>query len=471
MPIFKYTVANKEGKKLSGTVEAPDEITARTELNNLGFSILLLQETKEIPKTDTEFTKFVFEAIDKNSKLINGSIPAKTEDEAIFKLHNEYDLNVSSIWKDGASQAEIKAAKRTGQTKFQSQIQTTTPLSGAVPILPSTTTEQSEAPKTPEQEKKEAFVKEKIENILKSVNALLQNFDKDLGPDQKVEINKKIDKLLRIKHSTNLDYILETTNELLTFLESQEKLLKETTHKEERFEFQVQTQKLLNELNSGEHQKGFSEDIIGKIGNWQKAHTANAPNASTGTKIINSILNPIKEFFETPTEILAIKEQIKAYNHQIWEFIKLYFKEPTPEYKERVKNSIKTIWQARKKAKENMKTLKAELKAKKEAGKIEEHIIMSFVEELNALTGWLLTFYIAYYFISLYFNTKYFGFSEVPKGFNVYTSHIFKYLLVTIFLLHATTSIKINFLRNSLIADFILPPIFIFSAIIALLNF
>ncbi|MEK7085970.1 MAG: hypothetical protein AAB953_03080, partial [Patescibacteria group bacterium] len=252
MPIFKYTVANKEGKKLSGTVEAPDEITARTELNNLGFSILLLQETKEIPKTDTEFTKFVFEAIDKNSKLINGSIPAKTEDEAIFKLHNEYDLNVSSIWKDGASQAEIKAAKRTGQTKFQSQIQTTTPLSGAVPILPSTTTEQSEAPKTPEQEKKEAFVKEKIENILKSVNALLQNFDKDLGPDQKVEINKKIDKLLRIKHSTNLDYILETTNELLTFLESQEKLLKETTHKEERFEFQVQTQKLLNELNSGE---------------------------------------------------------------------------------------------------------------------------------------------------------------------------------------------------------------------------
>ncbi len=465
MPIFKYTVANKEGKKLSGTVEAPDEITARTELNNLGFSILLLQETKELPTIDTEFTKFIFEAIDKNSKLINGSIPAKTEDEAIFKLHNEYDLNVSSIWKDGASQTEIETAKKTGQTKFQNKLQATTPLNGATP------TEQQETPKTPEQEKKEAFVKEKIENILKEVNALLQNFDKDLSPDQKVEINKKIDKLLRIKHSTNLDYILETANDLLKFLETQEKLLKETTHKEERFEFKVQTQKLLNELNSGEHQKGFSEDIIGKIENWQKAHTANTEEASTGTKIINSILNPIKEFFETPPAILAIKEQIKAYNHQIWEFIKLYFKEPTPEYKERVKNSIKTIWQARKRAKENLTTLKAELKAKKEAGKIEEHIMMSFIEELNALTGWLLAFYIAYYFVSLYFNTKYFGFSEVPRGFNVYTSQIFKYLLVTIFLLHATTSIKINFLRSSLIADFILPPMFIFSAIIALLNF
>lgn len=463
MPIFKYTVANKEGKKLSGTVEAPDEITARTELNNLGFSILLLQETKELPAIDTEFTKFIFEAIDKNSKLINGSIPAKTEDEAVFKLYNEYELNVSAIWKDGASPEETETAKKIGQTKFQNKLQTTkTPLPFSVPILPT---------KTPEQEKKEQFVKEKIENILVSVNKLLKNFEQDLNPDQKAEINKKIDKLLRIKHSTNLDYILETANELLSFLENQEKLLKETALKEERFEFKVQTQKLLSELNRGEHQKSFSEDIIGKIENWQNAHTANAPEASTGTKIINSILNPIKEFFTTQPEILAIKEQIKAYNHQIWEFIKLYFKEPTPEYKKRVKNSIKAIWQARKKAKENLKTLKAELKAQREAGKIEEHLVMSFVEELNALTGWLLTFYIAYYFISLYFNTKYLGFSEVPKGFNVYTSQIFKYLLVTIFLLHATTSIKINFLRNNLIASFILPPIFIFGTIIALLNF
>ena len=70
MAIFKYSVANTEGKKLSGTVEAPDESTARTELNNLGFSILLLQETFEQPKLDASLSKFVFEAIDKNSKLI-----------------------------------------------------------------------------------------------------------------------------------------------------------------------------------------------------------------------------------------------------------------------------------------------------------------------------------------------------------------------------------------------------------------
>ena len=81
MPNFKYTVANKSGKKLSGTVEAPDEKIAREELKNLGFSILSLQETSEATKLASHLTKFVFEGYDKNSKLVSGTIPAKTKEE------------------------------------------------------------------------------------------------------------------------------------------------------------------------------------------------------------------------------------------------------------------------------------------------------------------------------------------------------------------------------------------------------
>ena len=105
--ILKYTVANKEGKKLSGTVEAPDENTARTELNNLGFSILLLQETKETPKIDSSLIKFIFEAIDKNSKLISGSIPAKNEEDALNKLSTEYSLTGSAIWLENSTSEQI----------------------------------------------------------------------------------------------------------------------------------------------------------------------------------------------------------------------------------------------------------------------------------------------------------------------------------------------------------------------------
>lgn len=462
MATFKYTVSNKEGKKLNGTVEAPDENTARTELNNLDFSIIQLQETTELPKVDTGLIKYIFEAIDKNSKLVGGSIPAKDPDEAAQKLASEYELNVSAIWQEGATPEQIVAARKEGQTKFQNQLR---------PQSKNTATPE----KTPEEnlaeEKRTQFIKTKIETILKAVNELLKNFDQDLAPDQKVEINKKIDKLLRIKNSTNVDYILDSANDLLKFLENQERLLKETSHKEKRFEFQVSTQRLLHELNKDDHKKTFSEDLLGKINTWQKTHITNPENASAGARIINSILNPIKELFITPPEILVIKEQIKIYNKQIWEFIKLYFKEPTPEYKEKVKNSIKTVWQARKQAKKNLRKVKEELKAIKQANKIEEHLMFSFIQELNALTGWLLAFYVIYYFVSLYVNTKNFGLTEIPNGLNVYQSHLFKYILITIFLLHSATALKINFFRNSIIANFMLPPVFIFGAIIALLNF
>ncbi len=466
MAIFKYTIANKEGKKLSGSVEAPDENTARLELENLGFSILLLQETKEAIKTDSTLDKFVFEAIDKNSKLVSGTIPAKNSEEAVSKLQTEYELNISAIWKEGSTKEQIETARKEGQQKLQNQLQTQP--------ANSQQTQKTEAEKpllNLEQEKKSQFVKEKIELTLKSVNELLQKFDQDISPDKKVEINKKIDKLLRIKNSTNVDYILESANELLKFLEDQEKALKENTHQEKRFEFQFQTQKMLQTLNQEEHKKSLSEDVIAKIQNWQKDHLENTEKTSTGSKIINNILIKIKNIFTTPPEVAAIKMQISTYNKQLWEFVKLYFKEPTPEYKEKVKNTLKTIWQARKRAVENLKVVKNHLKDQKNTEKYDEKVIFSFIKEVNALTGWLLGFYIIYYFVSLYLNTKYFGLASVPNFFHIYETHLFKYILVITFLLHCSSALKVNFFRNTATANFIIPPIFIFGSIITILNF
>jgi hypothetical protein len=465
MAIFKYTIANKEGKKLNGSVEAPDENTARLELENLGFSILLLAETKESPKTDSTLGKFVFEAIDKNSKLVSGTIPAKNAEEAISKLQSEYELNVSAIWIEGSTKEQIENARKEGQKRIQTQIQT--------PITPQQASNAPIETTTPnlEQEKKVQFIKEKIELTLKLVNELIQKFDQELAPDKKVEINKKIDKLLRIKNSTNVDYILESANDLLKFLEEQEKSLKENTHQEKRFEFQVQTQKLLQTLNQREHEKSLKEDVLGKIEEWQRAHLENPEKASLGAKIINSILVKIKNFFTTPPEIEAIKIQISTYNKQLWEFVKLYFKEPTPEYKAKVKNTLKTIWQARKTAIANLRAIKSQIRNQGDTNKSDEKVVFPLIEEINALTGWLLGFYIIYYFISLYLNTKYFGLSTIPSSFHVYETHIFKYILVITFLLHSASALKINFFRNSLAANFILPPLFIFGSISTLLNF
>jgi len=459
MAVFKYTVANSEGKKLSGTVEAPDEITARTELNNLGFSILTLVETKEIPKEPDNTTKYVFEAIDKNSKLVSGTIPSETEEEAQEKLVKEYALTITAIWKSGASEKDIQEARKKGQVDFQSQISTKQDL------------EETNKEKTLEQKNKENFVKDKIEKILSEINQLLASFEDELDLDQKSEINKKINKLLRIKHSTNTEYILATAQELLQFIESQESRLKEKGHQDKRLELQIQTRKLLDELNKTTKPESITEDILKRIGNWEKSHADEKDKAVV--QLVQRFLNSVKDFFKTPPELQVIKDQIKVYNGQIFSFIKLYFKEPTPEYREKVKTSIETIWNARKKAKNSLKQAKKLLKERKQAekDKTEEHFLRSLVEELNTFTGWLLFFYLLYYFVSIYLTTKDFGLGTIPQSFFIYESSLFKFVLGIIFFLHATTALKTNFFKRSIIANAFLIPFFVFGSIIVLLNF
>lgn len=452
MPIFKYTVANQEGKKLSGTVEAPDEKTARTELNNLGFSILILQETNEIPHIDETIPKFIFEAIDKNSKLVSGTIPAKDDEEAFKKLTSEYSLTVTAIWPQNATEQQIIIARQKWSQKLQTEFQN---IQEDI---------EKTKNKTLEQEKEEAFVKAKIETILVEVNKLLAAFDKEFDLDQKAEINKQINKLLRIKNSTNLKYILQTAEELLLFIENQQKSLKEKGYHEKRLELTMQTKNLLNHLHRQSKPGSISEDIVEKIESYEFQHRDNQ-------KVV-SWLERIKNFFQTPPEIIAIKEQIKIYNKQLFDSIKLYFKEPTKEYKAKVKNTIQTIWQARKKAKNS---LRAAIKLRRDRQRTQmgepRHYILSFVEELNSFTGWLLAFYIIYYFIGIYLSTKDFGLEKIPKALLIYESQFFKYALGILFLLHIVTALKTNFFRKNPIMDIALPICFLFGSIIVLLNF
>lgn len=335
MPIFSYTVANKEGKKLSGTVEAPDEQTARTELNNLGFSILELKETTEAPQIDSKLTKFFFEAIDKNSKLVSGTIPSENEEEAFSKLKTEYALTVSAIWEEGASEKEIAEARKKGTQSLQDEL---------------IKEEEQKAKEDLNQQKEEQFIKTKIEYILKEVHNILQAFDQDIDMAKKAEINKKLNKILRIKQSKNLNYILTSAEDLLKFIQEQEKTLKEQGKQEKRLELHLRTKKLLDELNKTSSPKSISDDIITKISNWEQSHTGKKEKEKATTMFIGSILIKVKSWFTTPPQFAAIKEQIKAYNRQLWEFVKLYFKEPAPEYKAKVKASLKTIWKARKKS-------------------------------------------------------------------------------------------------------------------------
>jgi hypothetical protein len=436
MQSYKYTVTNSDGKKMSGTIDAPSEDVARKELNELGFSILHLDEYDSTKEKKDSKKKFFFEALDKEGKFINGTVPAETKEEAIQKLNQNYQINVSALWPENASVEEITKARKEGLNQGSPE----------------------ETPAT-EQVNENAL---KINKILEDIQKLIETQNQNLDEPSKKIVDQKINKLMRIKNSTNENYIVKTASDLLQTIDNLT---------ENSVDVRVKTKEILDKLTKNQKNKSFSEDILDKIDSWQNKHTQEIKSGKTGTSIVNNILEKVKQSFQKPLEIAALEDQIKAYNRQIWEFIKLYFKEPTKEYKQQVKENIKKIFKARKKAKTNLKTLKKELKKRRELG--EEKIGSSFLKELNNFSGWLLFFYLAYYFTGLYIHNKNFGVNleNLPEALDIYQTSLFKYLLVIIFLLHSATAIKIHFFKKSKIASALLIISFIVLSLITILNF
>jgi len=472
MAIFKYIVTSSKGKKLSGSVEAQNENLARNELNNLGFSILELTEVNpnenqsngKLQAGNTNETKYVFEALNPQGQSTIGTITSTDDISAYKRLTNEYNLTVTAIWNEGASEEQIKTAKIRGTLHFQQIIN-----SEKENIL------ITENNLSQEDQKKSIIVQTRVEEVLKQVSDILKEYENDIPPDQKQEIDKKIDKLLRIKNSTNLDYIVTTAEELLKFIQQQEIELKKKGYLEKRTELKLKVKNLISRLHDTGKPKTLSEDIIKNIQDWQQKHVTKTIRLPWYTRLTNGILTKIKKIFETPEEIRILKAQIKDYNSQIFEYIKIYFKEPTKEYKDKVKNAIKTIWQTRKNAIKQLKETKKRIKeqstaAKKDQSSHQGEFIKSFWDELNEFTGWLLAFYLIYYFVSLYMTSKNFGIAT-PKGLNFNNTQIFKYALAVIFILHAALAIKTSFFPKKILASAIILPSAFFLIFFTLANF
>ncbi len=481
MPIFKYTVTNKESKKLVGSIEAPDEKAARTELNNLGFSILELTETgpedaetpqsqKTLDPTKVPKKKFEFEAINPQGQKIVGTIAADDDFSGFKRLTKEYDLTVTSIWDKDATEEEKSSIKAKGVTQLQQMLESETE-----------TKKIKETRGTQDQRKKELFTKTKIEFILKQVNETLQEYGNEIPIDARKDIDKRIDKLLRIKHSTNFEYIMQTAEELLKEIQKQEIVLKKKGYLEKRAKLILKVKDLLGRLHDTGKPKSISEDIVQNIQDWQQKNISKATRIPWQIRLANSFLLKIRKLFETPPEVQLLKGQIKTCNVQILEYIKLYLKEPTPQYKEKTLTAIKAIWERRKTAKKELKEVKQRIKSEKEKNlslkdreKLRHDFLERITEEITEFTGWLLAFYLVYYFVSLYITSKNFGLgdpSSFPKSLDFYHTQIFKYVLVIVFLLHLGFTIKYNFFKKIKIASIIIFPLTIFLIIFVLVNF
>jgi hypothetical protein len=315
---------------------------------------------------------------------------------------------------------------------------------------------------------KQDLLKTQINFVLTKINDILDQYGQELNAETKAKIRYYVDKIMRIKTSTNLDYIRKTAEDLLTFLQEEELFLNKQAHIKDRTKLLVEAKSMTMQLKRKKAKKGFN--LATRMRQWRQENIFDNDSPTPTDRFLNQlvgiVIGPIRE----SDEIIELRHQIDIVNDQLWQYFRLYTQAKTIEFKAETKDGLKRLWSERKKFKEKLKELKREF-YKKQRLEGKETSMQKLARETYSFSGWLLAFYLVYYFISIYISSKNFGITEVPNYFFIYRSSFLKYFLSIIFLLHGSLGIKIIFLKKSDVAAYIISPIFAFASILILLNF
>lgn len=448
MAQFQYTAVNKDGKKLSGVIGAASENEARKQLNTFGISILNINQTaKTANKSQTgevstteEMSKFEFEAFDKTGQKILGTIPASSRYKAFKRLMEEYQFEVAYVVPAGSDDATKAKAKKEGLDVLKAEYEANLKSEGK-------NAEATETEETKEFEEKRQALLERVDFILEKIKKLLATYEKDINPENKKIVQNYVDKLLRIKSSTNLDYIEHTSEELLKKVQDQELFLHKENLETQREKVKLESQQLLASLHSRPgKQKAVTDDI-------EELHEKLEASDSRFLKGFSQLL---EKFIPSPEE-KAIKSKIRATNKQLITFWKIWLK-ASKTSKPEAKRSIEEVQAEKKRLKKELKELKVKrMKQKKEANEVEEPLI---IEEISGFLGWLLAFYLVTYFLSHYILAKSFTNGNfLPGDFNLLSSPILRYMLISIFIWYIMLNIRIEHLRYKSWSNGLILPI------------
>lgn len=449
MPAFRYTVINQQNQQLSGILNAANPDDARKELNSLGFAVLTLEDVSTIkvptPVDQPQKTapsvnlslKFAFVGKDKTNRRIRGTIAAQDINLAYARLVEEYHFLVEALTPSTAQMSEVEATKmlRTIKDAYERQ-----------KILQDN---EEQALLSPEQEGEKEALLENVDFILKKIDEVLISFGDEIKPEMKKAIRDDVDRLLRIKSSNNLTSIRQTCKELLQRIQDRETFLHQATRVKEKMQLQLDTESMMKNL--------------GKKGATEKTP---APTVETRWSRLRAKLFP-----EDPPEVSERKDRIRAINEQMKTYAKLWMG-ADKNYRQEIKTGLKTLWEERKRIKAEIAQF---LKQKKQTTKTEKTAVTKidkFFRELYILTAWLLYGYLTYYFVITLTTTK-----KIPlalPGFltiNIYKTHFFFPIIITLFILHIGMSLQHVFYPKATIGKILTLPVTLFCALFVLINF
>ncbi len=465
MPNFRYQVINPENKELSGIINAPDEKSARLELNQLGFSIITIEdvgtETLEAGlQPAPAIPLFEFAALDKNQKRVAGTIQSENLYSAYKRLVKEYVFEVEYLFDAGIKEEQKIAEKQKGVFEMQNRLD--------MEEFAEKKKKMGSELDIQAFERQQTVLAEQVGFVLKKVKEILDLYETEIKPETKEKIRRYVDKILRIKNSTNLDYIRNTCEELLTFIQKEELFLHEDLRRKEHTKLLLEAKGMMMQL----HRSKLTPlpNIKELFMNWRQEHILDNEQPNTFERFLNFLIGILIGFTQESAEILEIHRRVRVLNQQLWQYIILYFQDVSPEFKNEAKSGFKNLLHERKKLVHQLKTVRQQNKRSSESATKSDRW-ENLKQELHDVSGWLLAFYLCYYFASLYLNNKKMGIGPLSANFDILRSSFLKYFFAILFLFHVSLAVKINFFRRSEIATFIVTPLFLLGSILILLNF
>lgn len=466
MPQYSYTVINKENRELTGSINAPDEQSARRELNALGFSILSLTvqavgaESPVIEEIPENVIKYDFAAVDKNGKKIVGTIQGDQIYNVYKRLTFEYQFDVQELFPSNLSDQDKEKARIKGLDYLKDQL--------LEEQMAAELIKKKQQLDEKEFQEKQIKLKAQVDFVLQKVNEILDTYREEIDPSRKAKIKYYVEKILRIKNSTNLDYIRQTCEEMLTYLQKEEIFLHQEQRMKEKTRLSIDARSMMMQLDRINHPGG--KDIFDSLREWRQDHITDNPTPTIIEKTINVLISPLIGQIKEDQEIIEAREKVKNTNAQLKEFLSLYFNAPDPEFKKETKATLLRLWNQRKIDKKALADL-IHRKNEERLANVEYTSSEILEKEIYGLAGWVLTFYIIYYFITIYLNSKQIDFIPETKLNLIFQTSVIKYFFTTLFLFVCLLGIKIEFFRRKRLAGPVLFSLFIISSSLIILNF
>ncbi len=462
MPKYSYTVINQEGQKLTGTIAADTEKLAQENLSRLGFPILDITEIPEekVEELTSESEKFDFHAIDQNGRKVVGSIGAEDKYAAFKRLITEYHFAVEFLYLSSLSPEAKEEEKKRGVVDLYGKLKI----------------EQQKAEATKgtqreviNEEEEAQFISKQIDIVLEKMKEMSEDFKDIIKPEDKTAIEKKADRLSRMRTSKNIEYVKHLAEDLLHYTQNEEIFLLKEQNDKKIQTFRLDIKKLLNQLHSDKMSVSLRQDTLNTINAWIENHITNNEAPAMWEKVIGSILSFFVSIITDPPEIAELKEKIRVIDKQIWDYYVIYIKENTVEGRKEIKESLHGLKE--KKTELKLELANTEHRLAKEVQIVEQETVRAKVcNELTSITGWLFAIYFTIHVYYIYTSTRQLPVDMGISALRVSEARSYLITMLVLLIIHAYFQLRSIILLRRALANLILIPTCSLSILLIVFN-